>query len=81
MNSTKNLIDTIIAPEDLEKHLFTETTVSVKEINENLDSRLTKLKKANEVCFCKIAEVLGDGFGRIEKMLEEAPREVPIDFN
>ena len=81
MNSTKNLIDTIIAPEDLEKHLFTETTVSVKEINENLDSRLTKLKKANEVCFNKIAEVLGDGFGRIEKMMEEAPREVPIDFN
>ena len=81
MNSTKNLIDTIIAPENLEQHLVQMTTVSVKEINVDLDERLKKLSKANEVCFSKIAEVLGDGFGRIEKMLEEAPREVPIDFN
>lgn len=78
MNSTKNLIDTIIAPENLEQHLVQMTTISVKEINENLDSRLTKLKKANEVCFNKIAEVLGDGFGKIEKMLEEPPKEVEV---
>lgn len=76
-----NLIDTIIAPENLEQHLVQMTTVSVKEINADLDKRIEKLKKANEVCFEKIAEFFSDGFGRIEKMLEEAPREVPIDFN
>ena len=79
MNSIKNPIDTIIAPENLEQHLFNLTTVSVKEINVDLDERLKKLSKANEVCFNKIAEVLGDGFGRIENMLEE-PKEVKMIF-
>ena len=65
MNSNKNLIDTIIEPEALEQYLIQMTSVSVKEINVDLDERLTKLKKANEVCFNKIAEVLGDGIGRI----------------
>lgn len=80
MNSNKNLIDTIIEPEALEQYLIQMTSVSVKEINAELDERLKKLSKANEVCFSKIAEVLGDGFDRIEKMLEEPPKEVKMIF-
>lgn len=76
-----NSIDTIIAPENLDQHLTQMTTVSVKEINADLDKRIEKLKKANEVCFEKIAEFFSDGFGRIEKMLEAPPHEVSIDFN
>ena len=80
MNSTKNLVDTIIAPEELEQHLFKETTVSATEINADVDSRLTKLKTANNVCFDKIADLLNDGFDRIEKMIEEPPKEIEMAF-
>ena len=45
-----NSIDTIIDPVHLDQHLTQMTTVSVKEINADLDKRIEKLKKQLKEC-------------------------------